>query len=454
MKRNNCIVQILLLAVTAFLLNGCQKYLEAKPNQSLAVPSSVQDVQALLDAYFKVNNNDPSASEASCDNYYLTDADWSSLPEPDRRLYTWEKDYVFANYPNDWSKVYNTVFITNVVLDNMDKIDKNTGNAADWNNAKGSALLLRSKAFFQAAIIWCGPYTAATAATTFGIPLRTTEDFNKASVRSTLKETYDEIIRGLKEAATLLPITPIHVMRPSKPAAYALLARAYMAMGMYDSCRVYADACLQLRNTLLDYNNLNTTAAYPISQFNKEVIMESMIPVPRILSITRAKIDSVLYASYVSNDLRKIAFFKNNNNGAYGFKGSYEGGGNLFSGIAVDEVYLMRAEAYARAGNIDDAMKDLNTLLRARWKTGTFTPFTAASASEALQLILTERRKELLMRGLRWMDVKRLNAEGANITITRVLNGQSYLLPPNDLRYAIALPEDVIVLSGINQNPR
>lgn len=453
MKKNNYIVIALLLSVTAFSFGGCKKYLEAKPNQALAVPTSVQDLQALLDAYFRVNN-DPGSSEASADNYYLTYADWSSLTEPYRGLYTWEKDHVFANYPNDWSQIYNTVFITNVVLDNIDKIDKNIGNTTDWNNAKGSALLLRSKAFFQAADIWCGPYKAATAGATPGIPLRTNEDFNITSVRSSLKETYAEITRGLKEAATLLPVTPIHVMRPSRPAAYALLARAYMAMGLYDSCRVYADACLQLRNTLLDYNSVNATAAYPISRFNTEVIMESMIPIPRILSITMAKIDSVLYTSYASNDLRKTIFFRNNNNGTYGFKGSYEGGGNLFSGIAVDEVYLMRAEVYARTGNTNAAMNDLNTLLQTRWKTGTFTPLTANAASDALQLILTERRKELLMRGLRWMDLKRLNAEGANITLTRVLNGQTYLLPPNDLRYAIALPEDVIALSGISQNPR
>ncbi|MEK7198865.1 MAG: RagB/SusD family nutrient uptake outer membrane protein, partial [Bacteroidota bacterium] len=143
MKKNNYIVIALLLSVTAFSFGGCKKYLEAKPNQALAVPTSVQDLQALLDAYFRVNN-DPGSSEASADNYYLTYADWSSLTEPYRGLYTWEKDHVFANYPNDWSQIYNTVFITNVVLDNIDKIDKNIGNTTDWNNAKGSALLLRS----------------------------------------------------------------------------------------------------------------------------------------------------------------------------------------------------------------------------------------------------------------------------------------------------------------------
>ncbi|SEM08104.1 hypothetical protein SAMN05216436_101351 [bacterium A37T11] len=57
------------------------------------------------------------------------------------------------------------------------------------------------------------------------------------------------------------------------------------------------------------------------------------------------------------------------------------------------------------------------------------------------------------MRGLRWMDIKRLNKEGANITLTRNLNGQIYTLPPNDPRFALPIPEDVIDLSGMQQNP-
>ena len=71
-----------------------------------------------------------------------------------------------------------------------------------------------------------------------------------------------------------------------------------------------------------------------------------------------------------------------------------------------------------------------------------------------MALILLERRKELLMRGLRWMDLKRLNMEGAAITLTRTVNGQVYTLPPNDLRYALPIPEDVIAISGMQQNPR
>lgn len=58
------------------------------------------------------------------------------------------------------------------------------------------------------------------------------------------------------------------------------------------------------------------------------------------------------------------------------------------------------------------------------------------------------------MRGLRWMDLKRLNKDSANIILTRQVNGQTYTLQPNDLRYALPLPEDIIQITGMQQNPR
>ncbi|WP_143754113.1 hypothetical protein [Chryseobacterium sp. 52] len=59
-----------------------------------------------------------------------------------------------------------------------------------------------------------------------------------------------------------------------------------------------------------------------------------------------------------------------------------------------------------------------------------------------------------MIRGLRWSDLKRYNSDGANITLTRTVNGQTNTLPPNYLRYAVAIPEDIITLTGMSQNPR
>jgi hypothetical protein len=160
------------------------------------------------------------------------------------------------------------------------------------------------------------------------------------------------------------------------------------------------------------------------------------------------------------NDLRQKIFFKTNTNGGMQFVGTYTGGTasaanlNFFGGLATDEVYLTRAECFARSGNVTAAMKDLNALMIKRFKTGTFVPLTATNTSEALSLVLQERRKETPFRGLRWLDLRRLNSEGANITLTRFVNNQTYTLEPNSPRYVLPIPPDIIGFTGISQNER
>lgn len=445
-------IVFLLLVVSG---TSCTKYLDAKPDAKLVVPSTLQDLQALLDYYPRVNHFEPYGAEASADNYYLTTTDWAAVsPEGLRQMYRWDPLFSIESIPNDWSSSYDVVYLANTVLDNLDGIRREAGDEAAWNNLKGMALVHRARSLLQIAYIWAPAYDGATASTELGIPLRLDGDFNKVSVRATVQQTYERILQDFKEAVPLLPVKPNSVLRPSRPAAYGLLARTYLSMRRYEEALLYADSCLQLYSKLIDYNTLNAGAAFPVPEFNEEVILKTKMIVPQLLADSRAKIDSNLYRSYNENDLRKKVFFKSAGSGTYGFKGSYEGSTALFNGLATDEVYLMRSECYARKGNTDAALSDLNTLLEKRWKTGTFTPYTTAAAGDVLQLVLAERRKELLMRGLRWMDIKRLNREGAGITLKRVLNGQEYTLPSNDPRYALPIPENVVALTGVPQNPR
>lgn len=114
---------------------------------------------------------------------------------------------------------------------------------------------------------------------------------------------------------------------------------------------------------------------------------------------------------------------------------------------------MTRAESSARLGKTVDAMDDLNTLLKMRWKNNVDYPvLRAENAEDALAIVLLERRKELLMRGLRWIDIKRLNKDGSNIVPTRVVNGETFSLEPNSSFYALPLLDDIIRLTGIEQN--
>jgi hypothetical protein len=147
-------------------------------------------------------------------------------------------------------------------------------------------------------------------------------------------------------------------------------------------------------------------------------------------------------------------YFRTGSLGTININGSYNRSIYPFTGLAVDEVYLIRAEMYARANKKDEALGDLNAVLLNRYKAGSFTPVTAATPEAALAIILEERRKELVFRGLRFTDVKRFNKEGKAITLTRSVNGVTYTLPPNDRRYALPIPPDELLLNDVQQNQR
>jgi tetratricopeptide (TPR) repeat protein len=269
-----------------------------------------------------------------------------------------------------------------------------------------------------------------------------------------MQQSYTQIIKDLMTCASLLPENPLYKTRPSKPAAFAMLARVFLSMGNYDKALAYADSTLQLNNYLIDFNTLDSTSTAPVPLFNNEDVFHEDLRLGQILLQKNLIVDSNLYQLYDSNDLRKYIFFMNLSSNIT-FKGSYDGDFVLFGGTATDEMYLIRAESYARKGNANSAMSDLNTLLAKRWATSAFIPLTANTSDQALGIILQERRKELIFRGLRWTDLRRLNKDPRfAITLTRVLNGQTYMLPPNDPRYVLPIPIQEIQLSGIQQNER
>ena len=319
---------------------------------------------------------------------------------------------------------------------------------------------LRAYAFYNLASEFAQTYDNTTSSTDLGISLKLSSDVNNIPQRTTVAQTYQQILGDLKTALPLLSPTVnlSQANRPSKPAAFALLARIALSMRDYTNAKIYADSTLNLYSTLVDYNTLAAGTNFPFTLLKPstaEAMYQSMM-LNNDLTVTTvgpAIADTLLYSSFNSNDLRKAIYFRLKSgieSPGWGYGGSYYG----FTGLATDEVYLIRAECEARAGNTTAAMADLNAVLVKRFKTGTFTSLTAVSSSDALNQVLTERRKELIWRGLRWTDLKRLNKDGANITLTRILNGTTYTLPPNSPLYVLPIPPDEIALSGIQQNQR
>ncbi|MBO9681049.1 MAG: RagB/SusD family nutrient uptake outer membrane protein [Flavisolibacter sp.] len=442
---------ILLILIT---FTSCKKFLDKKNDKALAVPSTLQDAQALLDNYTIPNTFYSSAGAQSDDDYYLDDAFFNTMSVENQNNYTWQKE---AYNPTHWNLLYNIVYYANNALETVNKIKPVSYNQTEYNSVKGQALFFRSYALWHIAQYWSVPYNKATASADLGIPLRLSTDPNIPSKRSSVEQTYEQIIADLKEAAALLPVNVPITSRPSKAAAFGALARTFLTMREYDMAGRYADSCLQLYNTLINYNTISQTSATPFPAFNSEVILQTQFSGYAMLTATNWKADSFLYKSYDANDLRRALFFMPNGTGSYGFKGSYNAitSGSNFNGIAVDEMYLIRAECNARAGKKDAALNDLNTLLFTRWRSNTWSAVTATDADDALKKILTERRKELVGRGLRWLDLRRLNKEAQfQKTLIRKANGTTYTLLPDDNRYTFYIPQSVIDFTGMPQNSR
>lgn len=457
---------------------SCKKYLDVKPDDSLVSPKTIEDAQALLDNSNVMNQvSTPSYGEASADDYYLTTSPANESAE--LRTYTWAP---FENYiANDWSAGYLAIYYSNLALETVNKNPKTSENAKAWNNVYGSALFFRSYYFLNLAWTFAKSYDENTSNSDLGIALRLQSDPNIKSTRASVKESYTQIVKDAKEAIDYLPTTPTHSFRPSKAAGYGLLARCYLSMRQYDSAYKYSDLCLQINPSLINYNDTATSApdriyinvgAYynsrlpSFTRFNKETIFYTEInkTIPGVLlTDAGSKIDRVTIG-YDLADLRYNAFIVPQAATPASFRGRFKGSyaqniSVFFSGIASDEMYLIKAECMARGingnpGNSVASMTVLNTLLYKRYKTG-FGGISATDATDALNKILLERRKELLMRGLRWMDIKRLNKEGRNIVLTRIhpITGGTITLQPNANFYALPLPTDLIIQSGMPQNP-
>jgi tetratricopeptide (TPR) repeat protein len=450
MKKIYSCYRILILVVC---LSSCKKFLDEKANKTWKVPSTLEDYSAILDNVNNLNtlNIIPFFTQASCDDYYFDYNDWRALPEQQRNLYFWNQQE-----GEDWFTSYQAVFYANTVLEGLETLENSPAAAAEYNRVKGSAMFFRAFAYFGVSQAFCGPYQLATAKTDMGIPLRTHPDFNQTTSRASNYDTYRQIITDLESAAALLPSIPLFITRPSRPAAYALLARTYLSMEDYQNAGRYADSCLTLSHELLDYNSLNASLSAPINRFNVECIFFCQNSFSN-LTPSICKVDSALFRSYEINDLRRSIFFALNSNGSYRFKGHYNGSVShvYFVGLATDEMYLIRAECYARESNKNAALADLNTLLSKRYKQGLFTPIAANTAYEALVKIIQERRKELLFRSIRWSDLRRLNKEPQfAVTLTRNVNGTIFSLPPNSSRYVSLINSTVISLTHIPQNPR
>lgn len=457
MKKRKRIV--LALFIVLFVTgSSCKKsdWFDIKSDNSATVPSTLQDFEYLLDNFFIMNQGTPGLAEVGSDGHYMPESNWGTFNIPvEQNAYTWTNRFPYVKV-NDWNKSYQRIFQCNLVLEGLKQIDpKNTMEREAYNRIKGNALFHRAKNYYDLSQIYGQPYKEISASDDIGIPLKEGIDVTEKSSRSSVKQTYDRIIADLLLSVELLPSIAQLPSRGAKVSAFALLSRTFLIMGVYDKAGAYADSSLKIYNKLIDFNTVSATAN-DMGRFNQETIFfaQRSTDWPSTWLPDGVFVEQSLFASYDNNDLRKTRFFSIRN-GNISFKGNYNNSTAGFDGLATDEQYLIKAECLARAGNVGEAMGTLNLLLKSRWNnTVLFTEIKATGPEDALRKILDERKKELLFRNIRWSDLRRLNLDSRfRITISRTIGGENYILEPDSYKYTLPLPDDVIALSGMQQNP-
>ena len=466
-----------LLFVLLVFGTACNKFLDKPANSSLSSPHTVEDYQAIMDQSSLTSLVTPGLGPMYCGDSWVASA--AALSDSfSVGLYTWQPGFFEGSIEASWSHPYNAIYSCNTVLANLPGLTGlDSADAAAARFVLGQAYFLRAFMYYHLAESFGEPYRPATAAMDAGVPLRISENVMANVPRASMFAVYEQIVGDLRAAIRYLPaaVQVANRNRPCLPAAYGLMARVWMTRQDYVNAASYADSSLSLYDSLVDFNGVDSSAAHPfLSGGNSEVLFQCTAMNYSLQYGRSVLIDTTLFRSYSMDDLRRVVFFQQATPGPtlptstgqpppdgaslgnYYFKGQYSGLAYVFSGVAVDEIYLTAAESKAWNGDLAGALGDVNVLLVNRWRRGRFVPYSVAGMTQdsVLRIVLREKRKEVLFREGRFYDLRRLNQYPAfAVTLGRVYGGQAYFLLPGSPRYAFPIPQQEIDLGGVAQNP-
>ncbi|WP_316739008.1 RagB/SusD family nutrient uptake outer membrane protein [Pedobacter aquatilis] len=452
----------------AAALSGCKKFVDIKtqgnlvPNQTinyrylLNSTSNLESVSSLSD--FASNDIDltdvaqqSSLSGSQLYSYYTGSYAWQSVLYPLGSAY--EQD-------RNWNSLYNRILLCNTIIN---ELPESNGTKQEKDKLTAEALVHRADAYMNLVNNYAKPYEASTASSDLGVPLVLVQTFSQKLNRATVQVIYSQIIADLTTALAALPATQAYNTLPSKVSAYGELARCYLLMKDYANAAKYADEALKLRSTL---NNLGTYTAANMSSYPRRIadpeILLSKVPSDGTVSYspTAFKLSAEFLSLLGTKDQRYTLFTTDGASIAFGYTGKFWKkeaaiGETRNEGPSVPEMMLIRAEAYARAGDANNAMILINNLRVKRFLPADYIALTASDANDALVKVIEERRREFFGIALRWWDMRRLKNEAAfQRTYTRVFNGVTYTLPPNSNRYVFPIAEYLRQLNPeLEQNP-
>jgi starch-binding outer membrane protein, SusD/RagB family len=304
------------------------------------------------------------------------------------------------------------------------------------------------------------------------VPIVTSTDFTVNSVvkRSPVSAVYEQIIADLEDAKSLLSDNYLdgnlqkysvpERVRPTKWAASALLARAYLFNNEYQNAE--SEATAVIGNTSL----FGLSLLSEVFQKNSNEAIWQLQPVTPnhnteegwlfVLPETGPDsyswpvyLDSAFLGEFETGDERKNSWIGSVAIGSETFSYPYKYKEATFGSAVTEylmvfrlaEQYLIRAEAKAQQNDMAGGLSDLNAI-RNR---ASLANSDATDQSSLLKAIMQERQVELFTEWAnRWLDLKRTNSIDAIMTDATIRKGGEW----NNYQQLYPLP-----LSDIQRNP-
>lgn len=325
---------------------------------------------------------------------------------------------------NTWNTLYKQISIANLVIE---QLDSRFSSDPEYSRLKGEALFLRGQALLYLVNCYAKPYTAATASTDPGIPIKLTAPIEDRDYRrSSVQEVYNRIISDLSDAADLLEgVENRSIYRAGPAAAHALLGRTYLYMQRWDDAIAEADHVLRdARYSLYDLAAVNAdksgSSYQPAVWGGSPEVVFSQGPLYYVgFAQSYYVAPQEVYDLFGKDDIRRGQFYEDwsftsgpSDGWRLRYKHATDQGAGIVSNcmaIRLPEVVLNKAEALAhRAGSGDAQLAaQLVADLRAkRLRAGSPTEVTETGTA-LIDVIRLERRKELFQEGHRWFDLKR-----------------------------------------------
>ncbi len=252
-----------ILLASTLVTGGCKKFLDKLPTDAQPgeeVLKTGANVNAVLaSSYNRFTDNNFMGGEAQrTAELYGDQLDLVNVTGGAPAQFVSREFNSFNQQGRDlWFTGYEAIARANTVIDAIDKNTFSDSSIATKSIWRGEALFIRGVSHFELVRLFAKPYTSSTSnpGVVIRIKALSTNEALIPEQRSTVGQTYDQVIADLKNAENLLPVS--NGIRANKFAAKAYLARVYFSMGDYQNAFTYANDVISNSGASLGSNVKN-----------------------------------------------------------------------------------------------------------------------------------------------------------------------------------------------------